>query len=548
MKRNLNKLANIKYDLLIIGGGIYGAVLFWEATVCGLSVVLIEKGDFAQANSANSQKIIHGGLRYLQQLNIPRVWQSIWSRRQLMSLAPHLVHPLKCLMPIYNNGMKEKEMMRLGLLVNDLIGFSRNGLLDKSKFIPNGKILSVSETNRFIPNLEQHNLKGAAQWHDTLCINTERLVLGFVRTACEMGAIAANYVKATKLIKSGNKIAGIKVQDQLTNDTFDIRAKRIANCAGPWVNELLPNFKSSEYAQEFASGINIIVKKLFPFPTAIGIKSKRGKDRLYFVVPWRGKSIVGTEYFPYHGHPDNYRASEKECQQLIQGFNQAYPAAQLKLDDVTFVHNGLLPNESPSFVGRDVVNISKKFKILDHGSDGINGYVSIIGVKYTTAEYVSAKVLRYLFPTVSIDRINHKQRLVGGDIDDFPLFKKQIIDKWKNGLDERRLENLVNNYGTEVEKVLQTAGLKNNSISRQNDLYSLIIRGQTLYAIREEMAMRLSDVILRRTDVGTLKRPHEDVLINISRYMAEELGWTEYRRQTEIQDVYNFYPHFLSYR
>lgn len=548
MKRNLNKLANIKYDLLIIGGGIYGAVLFWEATVCGLLVGLIEKGDFAQGTSANSQKIIHGGLRYLQQLNIPRMRQSIWSRRQLMSLAPHLVHPLKCLMPIYGHGTKGKEIMWLGLYINNLIGFNRNSLLDKSKYIPNGKILSVSETNHFIPHLEQHNLKGAAQWHDTLCINTERLVLGFVRTACKMGAVAANYVKATKIIESGNKIVGIKVQDQLTNDTFDICAKRVANCTGPWGNELFPDSKSSEYPQEFVSGINIIVKKLFPFPTAVGIRSKSGKDRLYFVVPWLGKSIVGTEYFPYHGHPDNYRSSEKECQQLIHGFNQTYTAAQLSLDDVTFVHHGLLPAKDPSFKERGVVTISKKFKILDHGLDGINGFVSIIGVKYTTAGYVSAKALKYLFPTVSVDRINHKQRLIGGDIDDFYLFKKQIIDKWKKELDERRLENLVENYGTEIEKVLQIGGLRNNSISKQKGPYSLIMRGQTLYAMREEMAMRLSDVVLRRTDIGTFKRPNENVLVNISHYMAKELGWPEERRKKEIQEVYNFYPHFLSYK
>ena len=153
MKRNLSKLGSTTFDLLIIGGGIHGAVLAWQAALCGMSVGLIEKGDFAQGTSFNSQKIIHGGLRYLQNLNIARMLQSMWSRRQLMMLAPHLVHPLRCLMPVYGHGFKGKEMMWLGLRINDLIGFNQNNLSDKSKFIPNGKILSASETNRFIPHL-----------------------------------------------------------------------------------------------------------------------------------------------------------------------------------------------------------------------------------------------------------------------------------------------------------------------------------------------------------------------------------------------------------
>lgn len=547
MKRNLNKLVNTTYDLLIIGGGIHGAVLAWQAVLCNISVALVEKEDFAHSTSSNSQKMIHGGLRYLQQLNFHRMRQSIWSRKRLLEVAPHLVHPLMCLMPIYGHGLKGKEIMWLGLRINDLVSFDRNDLTKKSKSIPNGEILSISETNRFIPHLEQRNLKGSARWYDALCSNTERLVVGFVRTACNEGSVAANYVKAIKIIVSGDRITGVKARDQLTGNEFDIRAKRVANCAGPWVNELLSNSSLNyQYPQKHISGINIVVDKIFPFNTAVGLKNKTGKKGLYFVVPWREKSIVGTEYFSYKGYPDNYKSSEEECMQLIKGFNQTYPYKQLKIGDVDFIHYGLLPVNNASSRNENDVIVSKKFKIIDHGLNGIKGLVSVIGVKYTTALYVSVQVLKHFFSMSSIDLVNTNQPLIGGDIEDYASYKKHIINKWKDRYDEMIVGQLVENYGTEVEKVIQLGESGNSFVSSQKTPLYSVFKGQTLFAVREEMAIKLSDVIFRRTDIGSLKRPGKDILNQISHIMAEELGWTENRRITEIKDVNGFYPSFIA--
>ena len=548
MKRDLNKLANTRFDLLIIGGGIHGAVLFYYATLFNLTVALIEKGDFAQATSSNSQKIIHGGLRYLQNLDFLRMLQSIKARKQLMLVAPHLIHPLKCLMPLYGNSMRGKEIMRIGLRINDLIGFNRNCLLDQSKHIPNGEILPVQDANRLIPHLEQHHLSGAAQWHDAICVNTERLVLGYVRTACKAGGVSANYVMATKIIHKGNCVVGVEAQDQIAGNIFDIRAIRVANCTGPWVDELLcSSHLRRKHPQKFVSGINVIVKKLFPFDTAVGVQSKIGKGRLYFVVPWRDKSIVGTEYFPYHGHPDNYRISEKECLQLINGFNQAYPAANLKLEDVNFVHNGLLPlGNGCSLKTRNEISASRNFKILNHGVNGINGLISVIGVKYTTASYVSAKALKQLFPKLSINSTKFNQHLLGGNIDDFLLFKNKILEKWKGKIDQTKLVGLLENYGTEVEKVLHIGEFKNDFNSKPKDSLSRELKGQILFAAREEMALKLSDVIFRRTDIGTSKRLDKNLLNQISKFFAKEMGWAKTRRQTEIQETNNCYPIFIN--
>ena len=548
MKRDLTKFANTEFDLLIIGGGIYGANLFWQASMMQLSVGLIEKGDFSQATSSNSQKIIHGGLRYLQQFDICRIRQSILCRKQLMMLAPHLVHPLKCIMPVYGHGFKGREAMKLGLYLHDLIGFDRNKILDQSKYIPDGKILSVQETNSRIPYLNQDKLRGGVQWYDGICINTERLVLAFIKSGCKLGALAANYVKAMKIIKNGNEIAGIKANDELNGNTLDIKAKKVVNCSGAWINEMIRTSSGmqNDLQTRFASGINIVVKRIFPFNNAVGISNKKDKSRLYFVVPWRGKSIVGTEYFPFNGNPDHYKSSLAQCMQLIHGFNEAYPMSKLELKDVTFVHQGLLPVGNTPFLEGAEPNICKKVKIIDHEQDGIKGMFSVVGVKYTTAAYVALKVLKRLFSATFTNRVNIKHRLIGGDIDSFSLYKGSFINKWKKMLDEGVLSSLVDNYGREVENVLKFEREQKDSTFNNNDKLSFVLREQTLFAVREEMAMKLSDVILRRTDLGTLHRPIKDVLDKMSFYMADELGWSNHRRLNEINDLDDFYPGYLN--
>ena len=172
MDRDLTQLANHKYDLIIIGGGIYGACVAWDATLRGLSVALVEKADFGHATSANSLKTIHGGLRYLQQLDIKRMRESIRERRTLMRIAPHLVHPLPCLMPTYGHLTKGRAVMALALKVNDLVSFDRNRLEDPQKHLPKGRVISRQECLQLLPNIVREGLTGGAVWHDAQVYNS----------------------------------------------------------------------------------------------------------------------------------------------------------------------------------------------------------------------------------------------------------------------------------------------------------------------------------------------------------------------------------------
>jgi glycerol-3-phosphate dehydrogenase len=548
MIRDIKQLTDTQFDLLVIGGGINGAVLSYMASLSGLSVALIDQGDFAQATSANSQKIIHGGLRYLQNLDILRIRQSLKERKNLMWLAPHLVHPLSCTMPLYGHGMKGREAMWTGLRLFDLIGRKRNETPDTSKFIPSGKILSVADTNELIPDLSQKGLNGSAQWYDAICYNTERLVLAYVKSAHTLGAVAANYVRAQKIIKTKNSIIVVSSQDKLSGQTFDILTKSVINITGPWVNDLINLSKLTPVTPQatFACGVNIITNQLFPHSTAVALKNPLdNKSRLYFVVPWRGKSIIGTEWFDYHGHPDNFKVTEQQCSELIAGFNSAYPPAQIKLNDILHVHGGLVPCSQKHVNSSKDASILKHFQTINHSRNGTKEIVSVIGVKYTTGGDVAQKVLQYMFPSITIKPPLSRPQLKGGEIANFLQFQNALVRQWKSKVPENELLHLSLNYGTETEKIIKIAIDENTANNDKSLTPADTLKAETIFAIKEEMAQKLADVVMRRTDRGTSGNIKGSDLTTISRLMAGKLGWSEEYRMSEIKEVNNYYPSFI---
>jgi glycerol-3-phosphate dehydrogenase len=548
MRRKIANLVDDKFDLLIIGGGIHGAVLSWQAALAGLSVALIEKEDFGHATSSNSQKIIHGGIRYLQGFDIGRTRQSLKARHRLMHLAPHLVHPLACIMPIYGHGLKGIETMSLGLRLYDLIGKSRNKNSDSSKFIPDGRILTVSETCELIPHLHRKDLQGAAKWYDAYCHNTERLVLAFIKSAYKRGSVVSNYVKAITLTPQKDSGTVIKAHDKINDEYIEIFAKKVINCSGPWLYDVLDSSLTKIKRKiKCAVGINIITDKLFSHDMAVGLKSYfNNKSSLYFISPWRGKSIIGTEWFKNDSHPDKLIGTERQCLKLIEGFNDAYRPANLTLDDVDHVHVGLVPCKDRKN-SRDKVSLLNHFKILDHKKEGLEQVFSTVGVKYTTAADVAEKTLRYVFPKIRKMSISSLPRLAGGEIDNFTTFQtamKKTLNSQE--VDKDKSTQLIFNYGREAEKIIEFATTDSPAQRKDKGTICDILRGETLFAVREEMAQKLSDVVFRRTQLGSAGLPSESSLTAVSGLMAKELGWDEIRRKSELNDVKAFYPSFLS--
>jgi glycerol-3-phosphate dehydrogenase len=552
MQRNLEQLANSKYDILVVGGGIYGACVAWEAVSRGLSVALVEKGDFGAATSANSLKIIHGGLRYLQHADFKRMRESIRERKALLNIAPHLVHPLSILVPTYGHGLKGREAMSIALLLNDFISSDRNrSISNRSHHIPSGKVISRSECLEKIPDINPKGLTGGAFFTDAQVFNSERLTLAFLQSAYAAGAQLANYAKVTSFLRDGQRIIGARVLDIDSNTTFDIRAQLVINTAGPWTHEIqeLAKNKNSASAKSviLAKAVNLIIPKVID-RYAVGLSSHNQStdqdalldkgNRFLFKVPWRHTSMIGTWYFPYEQSPDSIHVSDDELRTCVDDINSAYPTINLSTKDIDHIHCGLLPSKGISSETGDV-QLSKHYQIVDHRNQGYPGLLTVLGVKYTTARDVAekavsqaAKILnRAIAPSQT-----HQTPVHGGHIRNFEQFEQKAIQQFKDTLSSSTLKSLLYNYGTEYPKIIGNIDFGSSPLNPQR-----LLAAQVKYSIRTEMALHLEDIVLRRTDIGSAGEPEASDIELCADIVTHELGWTYERRQDELKRVYDTY-------
>lgn len=535
MKRDLKKLSDRIYDIVIIGGGIYGACVAWDATLRGLSVAIIEKGDFGSGTSANTLKIIHGGLRYLQHADFRRMRQSIRERTTLMRIAPHLVHPLPVVIPTYGHWLRGKEFLVPALVINELMSFDCNQLGDKQKHIPRSRVVSKKEVLRLVPGIHEKGLTGGVIFHDAQVYNSERLLLSFLRSAAKAGANPANYVEATAFLRDGRRVAGVKVKDVLTGDRFSIRAKTVVNTCGPWVDHVLSylNGYPTNSRPLLAKAINVVTRPLFQ-GCAVGIPS----SRFLFIAPWRGCSLIGTAYSVYDGDPDHCTVTERNVHDFLNQINNAYPAARLTIGDVSFVHGGLLPS---SGICRRTgeIQLSQHYRIRDHRKEGIDGLISVVGVKYTTARHVAEKVVDCVFESWGQKAPHSLSRVTpvwGGEIERFERFLEDKVKTQRCGLTAQTIQRLIYNYGSSYEDVLRYLDKPANGDRAYTDDLA-VLRAEALHGIHEEMAQKLSDVVFRRTELGTAGHPGSEVLKICAKVLRAELGWNSSRAEEELQGI-----------
>lgn len=552
MRRDLAALSNQSFDVLVIGGGIHGACAAHEAALRGLSVALVEQADFASGTSANSLKVIHGGLRYLQTADFKRMRQSIKERQTLMRIAPHLVHPLPVLVPTYGHSIKGKEAMTVALKMNDVISGDRNlPLKDRQKHIPPGKLLSKSACLEQLPDLPTDGLTGAAQFYDAQVYNSEQLVLAFVQSAAQRGAQVANYVRVVGLEQKGDRVTGAVVQDQLKSeeqtggDRFTIRATTILNASGPWIDQLVASAVSGmateatgkETAPALAKAMNLVTRPLFgpQQKNAVGITGRASGSRLFFVAPWRGKSLVGTWYGPNTEATYPPTATRAEVTDFLTDINQAYPTFNLTPDDVEWVHCGLLPSDGRSVKTGDM-KLTKSFQLKDHRIDGLKGLLSIKGVKYTTARDLARKAVDWVFrdqQRSTPPSYSHKERLHGGDIQDFDRVMA-IATQTHAGTSPETIKRLVYNYGSEYAAVLQEVA---GPLTGGAESDPQILAAEVRYSLKQTMPQTLADVIFRRTELGATGHPGNEALQLCSEMMSEALGWSPDRQEAEMKQV-----------
>jgi glycerol-3-phosphate dehydrogenase len=371
----------------------------------------------------------------------------------------------------------------------------------------------------------------------------------------QKGASIVNYLKATKLLRENERVIGVEAIDQLSRASVQIRGKSVVNATGPWVDHVLGTFngKRPQLGVQLAKAVNIATRPLFKrFAVGLsGVNVNQGNgsendDRLFFITPWRNQSLIGTTYNIFDAHPDSLKIKESDVQELLESFNSIYPPANLSLDDVKFVYCGLVPISD--------VNIEKSefkraghFRIHDHQQDGYPGLISVLGVKYTTARDVAVKVLDHVCKILGLDLSpsnSKKVALYGGDIEHFDSFLETEINKKSNGLRSHNIRSLIYNYGTAYQEILRymdTSGENGEPVIEEQ----AILKAQISYSVHNEMALKLSDIIFRRTEIGTGGQPSEDILDFCAAVMSGHMGWDAVQIQEEIQAVkeaYSFKP------
>jgi glycerol-3-phosphate dehydrogenase len=545
MKRNLERLADHRFDVLVIGGGIHGALTAWDAALRGLYVGLIERGDFGGGTSQNSLKIIHGGLRYLQDGNLSRIRTLARERTTWMKIAPHLIHPLPCVMPTIRKMSRSRLAMGAALMANDLLSFDRNQLADPEKDILEGMMVSQKELSRILPGYDVSTSTGAAVWYDAQIYNSERLLLEFILSAAQAGAEVANYVEAISFLQQGDRIIGVRAKDLQTGQFFDIQSKLVINCAGGWMDCLLEKAGlHSEYATSVA--MNVIVNQVWS-EVAVGLTSQpvNGKPpQALFIVPWRNKSMIGTCHIPWQDAPHNFRLNEAMVQEFLDQINSAHPPLKLSLADVQHVTWGFLPVDKAD-ANKQPVRLTRDGVVIDHQKkDGISGLISILGVKYTTARVVAEQAM-----DLAVNKLGMKTKkcqtditpVTGGRIEDFRAFLRKALLKGPRVISERCTEHLVYTYGSEYQKLVECA-LRQPDLARRIDPPLPVTVAEVEHALRHEMALTLGDVIGRRTELGSTGLPSMPTLQKCAAFIGRELEWSRERQQQEIDWVIHAYP------
>jgi glycerol-3-phosphate dehydrogenase len=540
MVRDVRALADTRFDLVVVGAGFYGAVAAWDAVLRGLSVALIDKGDFGSGTSFNNLKTLHGGLRSLQALDFGQMRLFIRERRALARVAPHLVHPLPFVVPTYLDPRRSALLMKLALTINDIVARDRHeGLLDPSLHLPNGYLVSRDECLQLNPTIDPAGVRGGAVWHDYQMHNTDRMTFAFVASAADAGACAANYVQAKTFLREGSRVIGVRAEDRLSGTPFDLRGSIVLNAAGPWASSLLDSLERglASPAPKLSRAINLVTRRVTGTHACGGLAG----GRFLFLVPWRNVSVLGTSHDTHDGTADTLKVTRWDVEAFLKDARKAFPHALLKSSDVRLVHRGLLPMLS----GHEThVKLLRESTVVDHRRDDTPGLVSMFGVRYTTARATAEAAIDAVFRARGVDKAppcrTASTPVAGGNIESKDSFLKAATTPDVPGLTSDSLRRIALTYGNKYGAVLQISRDR-SALAGPLGRACNVSGAELAYAVREESAKTLTDALIRRTEAGSAGHPGADAVARAADIVAEELGWDGARKQREIAAVERFY-------
>ncbi|MBI4414066.1 MAG: glycerol-3-phosphate dehydrogenase/oxidase, partial [candidate division NC10 bacterium] len=518
-------IADRQFDVLVIGGGMAGAGITRDAALRGLSVALVEKHDFAFGTTSRSSKLIHGGLRYLELFDFGLVAESLRERERLRRMAPHLIRPLPFIIPVYRGAKRGMIQIRIGLALYDLLTPGRR--VGRYGGISRERALTLE------PGLDGTGLKGAGFYFDDLLLNPERLCLENVFSARRHGARVYNYARVEEFLRDGSRLVGARVRDVLTGEVVRVRAAVLVNATGPWIDQLraLAGLDGGQRIVRTTKGVHMLLPRL----TSHAVYVQARDDRMFFVIPWRTFSLVGTTDTDFAGDLDRLYATAEEVEYLLSETRRVFPRARIGAADIVYTYAGVRPLTYEE--GERSWQVSRAHKVIVEGEGG--NFLSITGVKLTCYRQQAEE---------AVDRIRvllgrgepvrtHRLGLDGLDTEVTVLEARIPVaaaaEAGRYGVEPALLETLVETYGHRSRAVLdRTVGrpdLKARLCPSNPD-----IAAQLLHAVEEEAAVRLTDVLLRRTGIGTSPCLGRDCAEAIAARMAVLCGWDRARQEREL--------------
>ena len=558
MRRDLGELEGREFDLVIVGGGISGLCVAWDASQRGLSVALLESRDFAHAATANCFKMIHGGIRYLQHADLLRVRASARERRALLRIAPHLTRPLPIFIPTYGHGLKGREILMAGMKLYDLLTADRNrGIPDPAQRIPATHSVSRSRALELFPDLDATGLTGGGIFCEGQMVSPARLALAFGLSAARLGAVLANHCEVTELLQGPDGVKGVIARDRLEDRSFEVRGRIVLNAAGGWAPDLLATSPPLGLRPRpvFSRDACFLVRRALPAPMALALTGASHDPqavfsrsaRHLFLVPWRGATLVGVWHAVWDGDPSATRVTESELLEWIAEINAAMPGLALDLADVALTQCGLVlfaENEP----GARNLKYGHRSLIVDHArADGVAGLITLVCVRYTIARTEAAKVTDLVFQKLGRRPppcATEETRLFGGDFACFDDLVRDVRRDTGNSLPQPAVEALARNHGSAYPEVLSVAREEGGPVLLVPG--SDILEAEILHAVRREAARTLPDVVLRRTDLGAAGHPGAAALEAAATLMAKELHWDATRRQKELDVTSATFPALTS--
>lgn len=521
----IHDLITINYDLLVIGGGITGAGIALDAAARGLKTALIEKDDFAFGTSSRSTKLIHGGLRYLKQLEFGLVKEVGSERAVVHRLAPHLVIPEKMLLPLSEKKGLGYWLTSIGLKLYDWLA----GVKEEDR----RRMLTKQQTLRYEPLLRKDDVKGGAIYAEYRT-DDARLTIEIVKAAAAQGANMLSYCKANEFLYDHGVITGVKASDQLSGNEYQVKAKVVVNATGPWVDELRDVNKSKEGKYlHLSKGVHIVVPhERFPVKQAIYFNVDDG--RMIFAIPRGRITYIGTTDTFYEGDKDNVVATAQDAEYLVAAVNTSFPSVNLKVSDIESSWAGLRPLIHEE--GKSASELSRKDEIFESQS----GLISIAGGKLTGYRKMAERVVNLVIKKHFSDKLLSECRTHELNLTSNPFKSLSEVLKFRQSLAQKLRQHnlpayipdyLIENYGQQIVMILdQWTDREPNA-----DPELSLLKAELAFCVRYEMVCTLQDFLVRRTglihfDINKVIRWKNEIV----QAAKQIFNWDEARLKREV--------------